>query len=328
MLTRFSFALTALTALTACAGLLLPLPAQASDSYPTRAIRIVVGFAPGGGSDILARLLAHRLTPALGQPVVVDNKPGASGTIGAIEVARAQADGYTFGVGTSSSHGANRWIYPKLGYDPQRDFAPVSLLATTDYALAVPADSPFRSVDELIKAAREGQLAYGSSGNGSTNQLAAEMLASRVGVQFNHIPFRGAAQAINDLIAGQFDLLFDNTNVLAPFGKSGKLRILAVTGSERSKALPEVPTLIEAGLPDFTLIGWWALFAPPKTPAPIIERMSRELQTILDSEEVRTTLLANGNQPMALNPQQTGRFVDEQLALFRDIVTSAKIKVE
>ena len=316
-----------LIALAACIGLLAP-PALADDAYPTRPVRIIVGFAPGGGSDILARLLAHRLTAALGQPVVVDNKPGASGSIGAVEAANAPSDGHTLLVGTSSSHGANKWIYPRLAYDPQRDFVPVSLLATTDYALAVPAASPFRSLDDLVRAAGQRQLDYGSSGNGSTGQLAAEMLASRIGVSFNHVPYRGAAQAINDLIAGQFDLLFDNTNVLAPFGKSGKLRILAVTGAERSKALPDVPTISEAGQAGFTLIGWWALFAPAKTPAPIVERLNRELKQILDSDEVRNTLLTNGNQPMPLSPRQTEQFVAEQMTLFRDIVTTAKIKVE
>ena len=308
-------------------GLLTP-PLLASDGYPARTVRIVVGFAPGGGSDILARLLAHRLTQSLGQPFVVDNKPGASGTIGAVETARAQPDGYTLAVGTSSSHGANKWIYPRLAYDPQRDFAPVSLLATTDYALAVPVQSAIHTVDDLLKAAKQRQLDYGSSGNGSTNQLAAEMLASRSGTHLNHVPYRGAAQAINDLAAGQIDLLFDNTNVLAPFARSGKLRILAVTGSERSRALPEVPTMIEAGLPDFTLIGWWALFAPANTPAPIINTLNHELKLILESAEIGDTLRNNGNQPAPMSPQQTAGFIDDQLLLFRDIVTSANIKVE
>ena len=297
-------------------------------NYPTRPVKIIVANAPGGGSDQIARLVAQKLSESMKQSFIVDNKAGAGGSIGTREAAKAPPDGYTLAIGTSATHGSNPWMYEKIGYDALADFSPITVLASTDYALAVPADSEIKSVADLLRIAKAKEIQYGSSGAGSTGHVIAAMLASKTGIQLSHIPYKGAAPAMNDLMAGRFAFMFDNTNVLAPFHKAGKVRIIATTGQARSKALTGVPTMIEAGVPDFTMLGWWALFAPAKTPEDIIARMNAETVRILESPEVTNFLVTNGNSPMPMSPAQTRQFVAQQLTLFKNVVSAAKIKLD
>ncbi|HEX7892225.1 MAG TPA: tripartite tricarboxylate transporter substrate binding protein [Ramlibacter sp.] len=315
-------------------GCVLPLAllnafgASAQEAYPRKPVKIIVAHAPGGGSDQLGRMMGQKLADSLKQPFIVENKPGAGGSIGTKEAARSPADGYTLLVGTSATHGSNPWLYDGIGYDAMADFVPITVMASTDYALAVPVDSGIRSLADLLKKGKDTELDYGSSGNGSTGHMAAAVMGYKAGIKTNHVPYKGAAAAMNDLIAGRFAFMFENTNVLAPFHKAGRLRIIAVSGQQRSQALPDVPTVSEAGVPGYSMLGWWALFAPAGTPAAVVQKLNAEANRILTSESVRNTLLANGNVPLALSSEDSRKYVNGQLDYFRKVIADSHIKLD
>jgi tripartite-type tricarboxylate transporter receptor subunit TctC len=304
MPTRRTILATALAATTA--------PAWAQSAYPDRPIRLVIPFAGGGATDILSRLLAERLAESLKQPVVADNRPGAGGNLGADLVARSAPDGYTVVMGVVGTHAINPTLFPSIPFDPIRDFTPISLVATAMNVLVVNLDLPVRSVRDLIDYARTrpGQLNFGSPGNGSTVQLAGELFKTMSGTDMVHTPYRGTAAAMTDLLAGRIQMQFDNLPSAVPHVREGRLRALAVTGAERSSALPEVPTIAEAGLPGYEATTWFALFGPAGLPSQVTARLNRAVHDALAGTQMRQRFAELGAEPAAGTP-------DELTALIR-----------
>jgi tripartite-type tricarboxylate transporter receptor subunit TctC len=304
--------------------------AQAQDSFPHRPIRIVVPFTAGGATDVIARLVAHKMSEGLKQPVMVENKPGAGGSLSSREVARSEPDGYTLLLGTSSTHGINPWVYTKLGYDVEKDFAPITILATTEYALAVNPASPAKSMGDLLKIAKaqaQTPMAYGSAGMGTTSHLAASLLGTLSKTPFNHVPYKGGDPARNDLLGGQVPFIFDNVSTLLPYAASGKLRILATTGLTRAAVTKDYPAMAET-VPSYEIIGWFALLAPAGTPQPIIDTLNREAVKALNLADVQERLRAIGNEPSPMSPAQTKSFIAAQLKQFKGMVEMAGARVD
>lgn len=300
----------------------------AADEYPARPVRLVIPFTPGGGSDSLGRMLAQKLSETFKQNFIVENKPGAGGSIGSRDVAGAAPDGYTLLIGTSSTHGINPWIYPNLGYDPLKSFAPVSMLATTEYSLSVPSSLPVKSVAELIKLGQSGSTSYASSGNGTTSHLAAALFSTTSMTPFVHVPYKSSGPALTDLLGGQIAFSFDNVSVHLPHAQSGKLRILATTGTARTRVTPDVPTLIESGIKDYEMVGWFALLAPAGTPRTIIERLNHEVVKALGSPDVADKLRLVGNEPFPTTPLEAGDYMAKQASHFKTVVAVAGAKIE
>jgi len=271
----------------AAAGALMALPAMAQTTWPTgKPISYVVPFAAGGTTDTLARLIGQQLGTALGTTVVVENKGGAAGSIGSEAAARSAPDGFTLLGGTVSSHAINISLYPKLGYDPIKSFSPVTLIGTNPVVLVVSANSPYKTLKDVLTAAKgkQGGLSSASAGTGSSQHLAVELLAYKSGVKFTHIPYKGSGPAIQDVISGQVDMMFDTTVVAAPHIQSGKLRAIAVTSPKRLASMPDVPTVAESGvaeLKDFEVQSWQAIFVPAGTPTPVVSRLHDEIRKIL-----------------------------------------------
>ena len=279
--------------------------AQASN-WPNKPLRWIVPFPPGGAMDVIARLLGEKAAKALGQPVVVENKPGAGGNIGTDLVAKAPADGYTLMI-TSIGMATNKPLYGKLSYDPVKDFAPVSLLAVVPNVLVVnPARLAFKSVDELLVAARQkpGQLTYASAGNGTSIHLAGELFTSLTHTEMMHVPYRGSGPAVADLLGGQVDLMFDSVTSARPHLISGKLRALAVTTPKRSAALPNVPTLAEAGVSGYDVSPWYAVFVPAGTPQPVINRLNAVLLEAMKQPDVVARFESIGAEAIGSSPAQ------------------------
>jgi len=276
-----------------------------AQEYPTKAIRLIAPFAPGGPTDLFARLMGGKLGERLGQPVVVENRPGAGGSVGAEVAAKAAPDGYTI-VLVSSSFAVNATLYPKLPYDTLKDFAPVTLLAQAPFLLAVHTGVSASSVRELIALtqANPGKLNYGSGGSGSGPHIVAELFKSAAGLDIVHIPYKGTGPLTTALVAGDVQLAFGNIFALVPQVKSGRLRAVAVTGAERSSALPDVPTVSESGLPGFEAVGVHGLLAPAATPRRIIEKLNGECVAILRSPEVRAQLASEGAEAIGNTPEQ------------------------
>jgi len=268
-------------------------------SYPVKPVRIVVPFPAGGTTDILAREAAQRLTQSLGQPFVVDNRPGAGGNIGAELVAKAPADGYAFLMGTVGTHAINASLYNKLPYDHVRDFAPVILVAGVPNVLVVNPSVPANNVQELIAyiKANPGKVNFASSGSGTSIHLAGELFKTMSGVTMTHVPYKGSAPALTDVLAGHVPLMFDLVTTAVPNVKQGKLKALAVTGAARSPLLPDVPTVAESGLAGFEVSAWFALFAPAKVPAPILKRLSDDTYDVLRTPEMQARLRELGMDP-------------------------------
>lgn len=299
-----------------------------ANDYPSRPVRIVIPFTPGGGSDSLGRVVAQKLSEAFRQQFIVDNKPGAGGSIGTREVAGAAPDGYTLLLGTSSTHGINPWIYARLGYDPLKDFAQVSMLATTEYSLSVPTSLPVKNVAELIKLGQSTPTNYASSGNGTTSHLAAALFSSYSKTPFVHVPYKSSAPALTDLLGGQVAFMFDNVSVHLPHAQSGKLRILATTGTQRTRVTPEVPTLVESGIAGYEMVGWFCLLAPPGTPAAIADELNRQVTKLLSDPGVAEKLRLVGNEPFASTPEETRAYIATQLQMYRKVVEVAGAKAE
>ena len=320
---------TLVALLLAAAALAAPAVAGAQ-AYPSRPVKLVVPFPPGGSLDITGRLIAQRLTDMWGQAVVVENKPGAGGNIGADFVAKATPDGYTILLGALSTHAVNPNLYAKMPYDAVRDFAPITLIATTPNVLVVNAATPVGNVREFIAwtKANPGKLAFGSGSNGSAGHLAGELYKVDTGTDAVHIPFKGGAPATQALLAGDTQFMFDNlANAMAQV-KAGKLKALAVTTAERSTLVPELPTMAEAGLSGFDISTWYGLFAPAGTPAAIIAKWNADVTRILNTPDVRAKLMADGAEPAPDTPEQFAQMIARELAKYARIIKASGAKVD
>jgi len=308
-------------AIAACAFLHPARPALAQ-SYPAKPVRIVVPWTPGGTADILGRLMGQRLSESLGQQVLVDNRPGASGQIGTDLVAKAPPDGYTLVLGTTAPNSTAPSLYAKLPYDPHKDFAPVSLIALTFYVLSVNPHVPVKNVQELVALARArpGQLNFSSPGSGTPNHLSGEMFKTRAGIQMQHIPYKGSAQAIADVIGGQIPLNFENIAVVLPHIKAGKVRALGVTSVQRTQFLPETPTIAESGYPGFEAVGWFGLMAPAQTPRDVLVKLNTETVRILGNPEVNARIVSLGAQVRPTSMAEFEKFNREQIAMWAKVV--------
>ena len=294
----------------------------AAQTYPAKPIRFIVPFPPGGGNDLIARELSQHLTESLGQPMVVDNRPGASTLIGAEAAAKASPDGYTLFMGNNSTLTINPHLYKKLPYDAVRDFAPLSLLASAPFVLLAHPSVPAQSVKELIALARQrpGQLNFGSSGLGISTHLAGEMFKLMARVDIVHIPYKGAAPALTDLIGGQIELLFNNVISAMPHVRSGRLRALAVTSKTRSHALPQVPAVAEAGLPDYEASVWYAVLAPARAPAPVLTRLHGKFVKALQQPRVQERLASDGASIVGSTPEVLARTIEADLARWGKVI--------
>jgi tripartite-type tricarboxylate transporter receptor subunit TctC len=324
------------TTLLAAAGALLApgfSRAQGSGSatgFPSKPVRIVVPYPPGGTNDVLARLLAQKFQEAWGQPVVAENKPGAAGNIGAAEVARAPADGYTLLLTNININSMNPALIERMPFDPQKDLASVSLLGTTSLVLAVRPDLKAKNLKELLALARSrpGSLSYASGGNGSPQHMATEMLKVMTKTHLLHIPYRGAAPAITDLLGGQVDMFFGAANQLLPHLRSGRLRALAVSGVKRLPSLPDVPTMDEAGVKGYEADVWLALAAPGGTPAPVIDQINRETHKVMTAPDVKSKLSEQGIEVLVSTPQQMNQRAAGDLKRWTEIIRTAGIKAQ
>ena len=320
-------------ALPLCALMLLfghaNVPAQ---DYPTKVIRYIVPFPPGGGNDILAREIGQHLAKNLGQPVVVDNRPGASTMIGTALAAKAQPDGYTIFMGNNSALTINPNLFKNVPYDPVKDFAPISLLTSQPYVLLVNPTIPAKTVAELIALARlrPGQLNFGSAGTGIATHLAGEMLKAMAKIDIVHVPYKGASAALIDTISGQVQITFNNVISALPHIKSGKLRVLAVTSPKRAAVLPEVPTIAETGgdLATYDASGWYGMLAPRATPKRIIEKLNSEVRRILAEPAVRSKLMSDGAEVVGSTPHEFSRAIQEGIEKWGRVIKLADIKVD
>ena len=300
-----------------------------AQEYPNRPVRIVVPFAAGGPNDIIARLIAHKLGEALGQQVVVDNRPGAGGNIGTDSVAKAAADGYTLLSAGPGSLIMNP-LMGKVPYDTARDFAPVSVMATAPNVLVVHPSVPAKSVRELIALAREqpGRLNYASGGTGSSAHLAVALFAAMAGIDIAHVPYKGTGPGLNDLLGGQVQLAIFGIPPVLPHIRSGKLRALGVTGKQRSAELADVPTVDEAGVPGYEMNPWYGLLAPAGTPPPILRRLSAEVTRIVRTAEMREKLAAQGAEPGGGTPEETAAMIRADTVLWTRVIREAGIRSE
>ena len=299
-----------------------------AQDWPSRPVHIVVPYAPGGPVDLSARLIAPKLQQALGQPVVVENRPGAGGNIGADAVAKSAPDGYTLVVGAIATHAINPALYPKLPYDPVRDFRHVALLVQVPNVLVVNNDLPARSVADLVRLAKEqpGKLDFASGSTGSTGHLAGELFKQMTGTYMVHIPYKGAAPAVVDLIAGRVHLMFDNLASALPNIQAGKVRALAVTTLSRSAFQPELPTLHESGLKGFDMTTWWGLMAPAKTPPAVVDRLALEVAKALP--DLKDRWRAMGSELPSLTPAQFTEFVERERKLYAQLVKRSGATVD
>jgi len=312
----------------ACAAL-VPLAAAAQPEWPTRPVKIVVPFAAGGTTDIAARVVAEQLGTVLRQTFVVENKAGAGGNIGAVEVAKAAPDGYTFLMGTPGTQAINQYLYPKMPYDTAKDLIPVSFVVRVPNVLMVPPSLGVRSIAELVARARAkpGALAYGSPGNGSTGQLSTELFKQQAKIFVTHIPYRGSSPMLQDLMAGQIQMSIDNLPAAMPFIKSGKIVALGVTSEQRNAQLPDVPT-IGSVLPGYSAESWFVLVAPAGTPAAIVSKLSAEVDRILKKPDVVERFRALGAEPVGGTPEQLGRFIAAETKKWQQVVKLSGAKID
>lgn len=308
----------------------LAAPAFAQDKWPSKPITYVVPFPAGGTTDILARLIAQKLGPALGTTVIVENRAGAGGNIGSDFVAKAAPDGYTILGGTISSHAINVSLYPKLPYDPVKSFAPVALIGTNANVLVVGAASPYKTVQDLTAAAKAkpGSVSFASAGNGTSQHLSGELYKSIAHLDMVHVPYKGSAPAMQDVIGGQVPMMFDTSVVASPFIESGKVRALAVTSAKRTPQLPNVPTMAESGVAGYDLQSWQAIFAPAGVPAPILGRLQTEVGKILKSPEIVERLGKLGMEASTMTPEQFAAFQVAEIAKWAKVIKAGNIKID
>ena len=304
--------------------------AYAQGDWPNRQIRMVVPLPAGAAVDVIGRLVAAKLGEKLGQTIVIENRAGASGAIGADAVAKAAPDGYTLGMATTTTHVTNAIVNSKLAYDPVKDFTPLALIGVVPYALSVSPKLPVKDVRELIALAKSkpGMLNYSSIGLGSVAHLATELLSSITGIKLNHVPYRSASQAVIDLAEGRIDITFGTLGSSLPLIKDGKIRILAVSTTQRASQVPDIPTLVEAGVPGFETSLWFALVAPAKLPTPIAERLNREVNAIIVDPAVQKGFDLQAMQSQPVSIVQMGDLIRTDLTRWRDIAAKAGVKPE
>ncbi|MCI0756786.1 Bug family tripartite tricarboxylate transporter substrate binding protein [Teichococcus vastitatis] len=319
-----------LGALAAAPVLSLPGLARAQSDYPSRSIQMLVGFAPGGGTDIVARMLAPSLQAQLGQPVAVENRPGASGTIASAAAARARPDGYTLVMGTVSTQAVVAPLMANPPYDQMRDFTPLTLAGTVPMVVMVPGNAPYRDLAGLLDFARQnpGKLNYASSGVATQQHLAAEMLSQAVGVSMTHVPYRGTGQVVNDLLAGTLDLVIDTLPTHLPHIRGGATRALAVTTPQRVPVLPDLPTVAESGFPDFAITVWYMLLGPAGLPQPVVERWSRVMNAALSDPALRRRLEETGYLVGGGSPEDAAKLVRQEAERYGALVRRANIRID
>ncbi|WP_397406984.1 Bug family tripartite tricarboxylate transporter substrate binding protein [Polaromonas sp.] len=304
--------------------------AWAQDKWPSKPISYIVPFPAGGTTDILGRLIGQKLGAALGTTIVIENKGGAGGSVGSEVAARAPADGYTLLGGTISSHAINVSLYPKLGYDPIKSFSPVVLIGSNPVVLIVKADSPYKTLQDVLAAAKAKPktISSASAGNGTSQHMTLELLGFKSGTQFVHVPYKGSGPAIQDVIGGQVDMMFDTTVVAGPHIQSGKVRAIAVSSAKRLESLPNVPTIAESGVPGFEVVSWQGIFVPAGVPKPIIDRLHAEIMKILQTPEMQDRLKSLGMQPSSMTPDQVSAFQKAEVEKWAQVIKAAGIKLE
>ena len=308
--------------------LLVATTALAQGDYPNRPLRLVVTVPPGGAADFIARLVGSKLSEALTQPVVVENKAGASGTIAADAVAKAAPDGYTLLQNSITTHGVGPHLFARLPYDPVKDFAPVSGLALLPLIMAVNAELPAKTVPELLSYAGTHTLNFASSGSGGAPHMAAELFKSVTGAPIVHVPYKGSGPAVADLVAGRVQIMFDAAPSLIQHVRSGRLRVLAAASAQRNRLLPEVPTFAELGYPQVNVSLWYGLLAPAGTPSAVVGRLNRAVGAILAAPDVVERLHAQGAEPMPGTPEAFAAFMREEMAKWAPVVKQAGVKAE
>ncbi|WP_439682650.1 Tripartite tricarboxylate transporter substrate binding protein [Cupriavidus oxalaticus] len=325
---RRTWLVRGLAGMLAAGSLAVPFTAGA-ETWPARPIQLLIPYPPGGSADLLARPVAAKLQEKLGQPVVLDYRPGAGGTIATQALARAKPDGYTL-IMVLAAHAINASLYPKLPYDTRKDFAPVSLVANLPMILAGSASLRANNVQELIAEARAnpGKLTFASAGNGNTGHLAGELFDSVAGIKMTHVPYKGSAQVVTAMLSGEVQLTFDSISTTLPHVKSGKLRALAVTGSQRAAVAPDVPTLAEAGVPGISITGWYAVLAPAGTPQPVVDRLSTEIATVLRQPELKATLATNGYEPVGSTPAALRTHIDAEINRWSKVVKDSGAQIQ
>jgi len=301
-----------------------------AQAWPSKPIKWVVPFAPGGTTDILARTVGEKLAVALGQPVIIENKPGAGGGVGAEFTAKSAPDGYTIMGGTISTHAINASLYKSLPYDPVKDFVAITLIARVPNMLVINPSVPAKDVKELIALlkANPGKYSFASSGNGTSQHLSGELFKSMSGTDMQHIPYKGSPPALQDVVGGQVAMTFDNITTALPLAKAGKLRALAVTTAKRSSVAPDVPTLAESGLPGFEVGSWQGVFAPAGTPPEIVKRLNAEIVKALNMPDVREKLSGLGAEIVADSPEEFSALVKAEVAKWADVVKKSGAKVD
>ena len=305
------------------------MPAALGQAYPTKPVRMIAASSPGSAVDIVARIVAQKLGEQLGQQVVVDNRAGAGGNLGAELAAKAAPDGYTLFMGTPA-HAINTGLYRKLNYDLIRDFSPVTQVTSGQYVVVVHPSLPAKSIRELIALARgkPGQLNYASAGSGNATHLAGELFASATRIKLVHVPYKGSGPAVTDLVGGQVQLMFANLVAALPQVKTGRIRALAVTGQTRAAAAPELPTVIEAGVPGYVVTSWFGVLVPAATPRELIMKLNAELARTMSAPDVRDRLAADGAEPTTGTPEQFGAFVRAEITRWTKVVKDAGIVAE
>jgi tripartite-type tricarboxylate transporter receptor subunit TctC len=313
---------------TVIACLAVPFSVHAQDNWPSKPVRIVVPFAAGGTSDILARALAEKLQASLKQTVLIENKAGAGGVIGADSVAKSAPDGYTFLLGTIASHAINPALQPKMPYDAGKDFSPVILLGSISNVLLVGANQPYKNVQDVIAAAKAqpGGLPFASAGQGSSQHMSGETFRLLAKAELTHVPYKGSAPAVQDVIGGQIPMSFETVTVALPHVQSGRVRALAVTSARRSPVMPNVPTLQEAGVPGFDVASWQALYAPAGTPPAIVQRMNAEIAKIIAMPDMKAKMEGLGLEHAPNTPEQFAEFGRNEIAKWTRIVKEGNVK--
>lgn len=310
--------------------LLCTVAAAMAQPYPAKPIRLIAPSTPGDAPDVIARLIALRLSPVLGQPIVVENRPGAGGVIGSEVAAKSAPDGYTLIMGNAGSHGINAAVYSKLPYDIQRDFAPISQVAIAPNIMVINPSIPAKSVAEFIAYAKSqpGKLSYASGGNGSSAHMSMELFKAMSGVDIQHVPYKGSSPALTDLMGGQVAVFIGNIPPTVPLVRAGKLRALAVTTKSRSTLMPELPTISEAGLSGYETVAWFGVLAPAGTPPEIVKRLSTEIGKIARSPEMRDKLVAMGAEPVGGTPEEFKAVIDSDIAKWKRLAQKESIKVD
>lgn len=317
-------AATFITASIACA------PLFAAESFPTRPLRLIIPFPPGGGTDIIGRTVGQRLTDAFGVQVVIDNRGGAGGLIGTEMAARANPDGHTLMIGSVSTICINPSLHKNLSFDPGKDLAPVSLVASTPSVLVVTNSLPAKSVKDLIAIvkAKPGQLSYATPGSGSSSHLGSELLNQAAGISIQHVPYKGTGLAVTDLVSGQVAMFITNMPSVLPMVKAGRVRALAVTSLQRSTLMPDLPTVAESGIPGFEVIVWYGLLAPAAVPAPILARINQEVRKMADMQDVKDRLAVQGAEVMVSTPDALAKRIREDRAKWEKIVKISGAKAD